>query len=169
MPVAVRIDVNNPFPSQLIRWRQKMSDWRPELKKGREDYATHVEGVFLTEGASGGGSWVGLSKMRQSIRENQRIGWAEHPILRWDDDLIDVATMRKSSGNKVSGSYSVGKSELKMTISGEKVTNQFGQQTGKYKLPAREFWPFGQNEIDRIFFQPFVDWASSQVSAGVIP
>jgi hypothetical protein len=168
MPVAVRIDVNNPFPSQLLRWHQKMSDWRPELKKGRENYRDHVEAVFLTEGAATGLPWQGLSLMRQRIREGQRVGWAEHPILRWDDDLIDVATMRKSSGNKVSGSYRTGRTELLMSISGEKVTNQFGQSTGKYHLPAREFWPFSQTEVE-LFFKPFVDWATSQVSAGVIP
>ena len=55
MPVAVRVDVNNPFPSQLLRWEKKMGDWRPELRKGREMYADHVEAVFLTEGASGSG------------------------------------------------------------------------------------------------------------------
>ena len=168
MPVAVRIDVNNPFPSQLLRWQRKMTDWRPELKKGREDYAQHVEAVFLTEGASGGQPWAPLSMMRQRIRGNQRIGWEQHPILRWDDDLFEVATMRKSSGSKVSGHYRTGRTELTMQISGEKVSNQFGLTGGKHNLPAREFWPFSQPEIE-LFFKPFVDWATSQVSAGVIP
>lgn len=165
MPVAVRVDVNNPFPSQLLRWQKKMSDWRPELRKGREDYADHVEAVFLTEGASIGSPWPNLSLMRQKQRGAKRVGWEQHPILRWDDHLMDVATMRKSSGPKVSGSYRVNRKSLEMSISGPKVENQFG---GYGNLPAREFWPFSQTEID-MFFKPFVDWANLQVSAGVHP
>ena len=166
MPVAVRVDVVNPFPSQLLRIQKKMSDWRPELKKGREMYQDHVEAVFATEGASSGHPWPALSMARQKTRGSQRMGWEAHPILHWDGDLIDVATMHKSSGSKVSGSYRTGKKELLMSISGDKVANQFGVPSRN--LPAREFWPFSQIEVE-LFFKPFVDWANLQVSAGINP
>lgn len=159
MPVAVRIDVPVMPIAGLQQIRRKLGDFRTELRIGREDYGKHVAAVFASEGAAGSGApWPALSPMRQGIRARRSPGLAQHPILVWDRDLINVATFKHVSGNKVSGSTAIGRSTMELNISGEKVTNNFGNPGGKFVLPKREFWPFSQEELD-IFMLPFELWA----------
>jgi len=167
MPVAVRIDVPVMPIADLGRIRRKLGDFRTELRIGREDYAKHVTAIFSSEGAVGSGSpWPALSQMRQGIRARRDPSRAAHPILVWDKDLINVATFKSTGGTKVSGSTHIGRSQMELTISGEKVTNNFGNPNGKFVLPQREFWPFSQQELD-IFTLPFELWMQSLVGPGV--
>lgn len=166
MPIAVRMDIPIMPVGELSKVRRKLGDFRTELRIGREDYAKHVKTVFDTEGAAGSGQpWPGLSPMRQGIRARRSPGLAAHPILVWDKDLINVATFRSTGGTKVHGSTNIGRSQMELNISGEKVTNNFGNPSGKFVLPQREFWPFSQEELD-IFTLPFELWMQSLLGPG---
>lgn len=130
---------------------------KTKLKQAVNNYRFEVADNFDTEGGSTPfGQWQPLSAARIAERNGR-----EHPILVDTGDLRRVAVNVTGSGDGVKAETKYGDKDVTLTISGEKVRNQFFfMNEYGWMTPPRVFWPFYSEQHDRIF-APFQAWAES--------
>ncbi len=77
---------------KFSKYIERTADLRPVFMRISGEYQKEVRKQFETEGAYGGQSWVGLSRL--TIEARKRRGFAAAPILVMTGDLKDSLTKR---------------------------------------------------------------------------